>query len=131
MNRHQVEVDVAQVVGAGVVALHFGCAIHLAAEKRDGGERIEADCFFRHPAGPLAPDVERTIYAGGQIAKAAYSQCSPYDMEPEEAIEYAPDGCTLADVAFVLDLLRRRWPVIENEVATMTPQILHGTAMLH
>lgn len=130
MNRCQVEVDLAQVVGAGVVALHFGCAIHLAAEKRDG-EHIEADCYFRHPAGALEPSVERTINAGGQIAKAAYLQGSPYDMEPEEAIEYAPDGCTLADVAFVLDLLRRRWPVIENEVATMTPQILHGTAMLH
>ena len=125
------QAEVAKVVGTGVIALALGCEIHLSAERRDGGRRIEADCFFRNPAGEMQPAIERAIYAAGQITKAAYLQGSPFDMEPESAIEYAPDGCTLADVAFVLDLLCRRWAFIENEVAVMTPRILHGHATLH
>lgn len=129
MNRYEVEVNVAHVVGAGVVALSFGCEIHLAVEPQ-GKQQIDADCWFKHPAGELSPDIIRAIHAGGQIAEAAFLNGSPFDLEPEQVIEYAPCGCTLADVAFVLDLLCRHWPIIEQEVATMTPQILNGTALL-
>lgn len=110
MSRHEVEVNVAHVVGAGVVALAFGCEIHLAVAKQAEGQQFDADCWFRHPAGELAPETIRAIHAGGQIAEAAFLNGSPFDMVPEDAIEHAPSGCTLVDVAFVLDLLCRRWP---------------------
>ncbi|OJZ17944.1 MAG: hypothetical protein BGP21_06430 [Thiobacillus sp. 65-29] len=79
------------------------------------------------------------------MASLAFERGAPEEIEPLEAFDklqsgelglsasdaQMAEGFTLADVAFVLDVLCDRWPIITDEVVRMSPVILNNTHRIH
>lgn len=136
---------IAHVVGQGVVALSAGCEIHLAVAPYPGGQSFNGGCWVRHPAGDLPDSQRRSIALAGWLASLAFERGAPEEIEAVEAFDQLQageirlssddarmaEGFTLADVAFALDVLCDRWPIITDEVARMAPIILNHTIRIH
>lgn len=143
---HQdLDATIAHVVGQGVVALALGCEIHLAVEPHPSGKFFEGTCYARHPGGELPRELSRPLGVAGLVSTLAFLRGSPEEVDPDDVFDRlqsgelelsaadasTAEGFTLADVAFALDVLRTRWPVVEQEVEYMAPIILHGGQRLN
>lgn len=143
--QRDLDATLAHVVGQSVVALALGCEIHLAVEPHPSGKFFEGNCWARHPSGELPEQLRRALGVAGLVSTFVFLHGSPHEVEADELfdrlqageLEFSAadaaltEGYTLADVAFALDVLRVRWPVVVDEIERMAPCILHGNQKLN
>lgn len=136
---------IAHVVGQGVVALSAGCEIKLSVERHPSRKSFGGNCWVRYPAGDLSDSLRRSIAVAGGLASLAFERGAPEEIEPVEAFDklqsgelglsasdaQMAEGFTMADVAFVIDVLCDRWRIITDEVERMSPVILNNTSRTH
>ena len=136
---------IAHVVGQGVVALSVGCEIHLQVDPHPSWEFFEGHCWVRHPEGDLSDQLRRPLGLAGCVSALAFTRGSPEELEAVEVFDKLEageitlsaadaamaEGFTLADVSFALDVLRARWPAVEEEVGYMAPRIMQDVNHLH
>jgi len=143
--QRDLDATLAHVVGQSVVALALGCEIHIAVEPHPSGQFFEGNCWARHPGGELPEQLRRPLGIAGLVSTFAFLHGSPHEVEADDLfdrlqageLEFSAgnaalaEGYTLADVVFALDVLRIRWPVVEDEIERMSPCILHGNQKLN
>lgn len=97
------------------------------------------------PAASFPANYPAPLGVAGLVSTLAFLRGSPEEVDPDDVFDRlqsgelelsaadasTAEGFTLADVAFALDVLRTRWPVVEQEVEYMAPIILHGGQRLN